>query len=969
MLRLGLLGPPVIEVDDRPVRFDTRKAVAVLALLAVEGTEQSRERLAGLLWPDSDETRARSALRRTLSVTAAEVGKSLVVSRGAVALDPETTSIDVAAFDALMDADDAASIARGVRLYRGDFLSGFVLRGSPEFDDWQTFVADGLRQRLSGGLARLVRVRVAAGELDAATIAARRWLALDPLHEPAHQSLMRLLSWTGQRSAAMQQYRQCVAVLDRELGVRPLPATTSLYDAVRTDRLGRPPAPTPAVRRASRRPAPAPRRLPPDLVGREGELAVLTEAWRSVDNVGRATTVVGEAGAGKTRLVEAFLERLDEAGAPVLATRCHDGESGLAFGAVSDLVRAAESARTDLSQQLEPADLVEVSKLVPMGHGRRGTRTAGGPGALARLYRAVGAALVAAAGANRGVPGPAGVVVVEDAQWIDEASADLLAYLLRRPEQFPVLVLTTWRPGTEHTMTTLRDAYSAAERDGAAVTVQLEPLTEAAVADLLVRAEVHDVDAGWLTRETRGLPLLVTSYVEALRAGDAVARDRAPARVRALLLARLEPADETTQQVLTAAAVLGGEVDVDLLRTTSGRSPEETVNAIDDALRRGLLVETGGKEDIASYDFPYAVLREVVYDRASRARVRLLHGRAADAMIRRADRESAPAISRQLRAAGRNEEAAHWSWRAGQRADRLGAREEALTHFQEAFALGYPAAAAHMAIGSVYTSLGRYPEALGEYEQAAAALAVAGPEPSARTHRADRADDTALAVVEHRLAEVHHRLGDWAAAETHLHAALRLLDAAEYGTPRTRRDRPGDQGDVSLRARVQADRALVAYRRGDAPAAHRLADEAQQLARGLADRAALAQALDVAGMLAAAEGDSDAAEASLRESLALARDGEDLGQVVAALNNLARLLADTGRLDVALDAAEEALRLGRQYGDRHRVAALHTNLADLLHAAARGDEAIGQLKQAAALFAAVDATEQRRAEIWTLVEW
>jgi DNA-binding SARP family transcriptional activator len=970
MLRLGLLGPPIVEVDDRPVAFDTRKAVAVLALLAVEGTEQSRERLAGLLWPDSDESRARSALRRTLSVTASAVGGALVVNRRAVALDPAQTAVDVAAFGALIAADDPASIASGVRLYRGDFLSGFVLRGAPEFDDWQAFTADGLRRQLAGGLARLVKARVAAGELDAATAAARRWLAIDPLHEPAHQALMRLLSWSGQRSAAIQQYRQCVAVLDRELGVRPLPATTAMYDAVVADRLGPPPAPTPAARRAARRAAPTTPLRRPAIIGRDDELTVLTDAWRSVRTAGRVATVVGEDGAGKTRLVEAFVERLDEAGAPVLATRCHDGESGLAFGVVSELLRAAVSACPDLERRLSPQDLAEVARLVPVGR-RRPAATDGGPSAQARLYRAVGSALVASVRTERREETGAarGVVVIEDAQWIDGASAGLLAYLLRRPEQFPLMFVTTLRPGTERAMTTLRDAFTAVQQTGAAVTVSLGPLSPSAVAEMLARAEVDDVDAAWLARETHGLPLLVTTYIDALRAGDSVARGRTPARVRELLLDRLEPADEVTKQVLTAAAVLGGAVDVDLLRSTSGRSAEETVDAIDDALRRGLLVETGGSDEAPKYDFPFAALREVVYDASSRARVRLLHGRAADAMIRGGGDDSAPAIARALRVAGRDDEAAQWSWRAAQRAERLFAREEALTHCQDAFALGYPAAPAHTAMGAVLTSLGRYSEAIGEYEQAAAALAVADPELPAQDHQPEGPSDTALAAVEHRLADVHHRLGDWAAAETHLRAALELLDAAGHEVSAAQRDRQMLGDDASLRARVQADRALVAYRRGDLAPARRLADEAAQLARELGDRAALAQALDVAGMLAAAVPDPDTAEPMLRESLALARQSDDLGQVVAALNNLARLLAETGRLDEALVEAEEALRLGRQHGDRHRVAALHTNFADLLHAAGRGEEAVGQLKEAAALFAAVDADDQRRAEIWILVEW
>ena len=128
-----------------------------------------------------------------------------------------------------------------MQLYRGDFLAGFTLRGCPEFEEWQASVSEELRQALARGLQRLVAACIADGSLERAAGHARRWLQLDPLHEPAHQAIIRLHGWAGQRSAAMRQYRSLVRVLDRELAVRPLPETTRLYDDVRAGRLGPPP--------------------------------------------------------------------------------------------------------------------------------------------------------------------------------------------------------------------------------------------------------------------------------------------------------------------------------------------------------------------------------------------------------------------------------------------------------------------------------------------------------------------------------------------------------------------------------------------------------------------------------------------------------------------------------------------------------------------------------------------------------
>ena len=163
-LSLALLGPPIVARDGAVVAFDTKKAVALLAVLAVTGRDQSRDRLAGLLWPESDTARARGSLRRTLSVTAAAVGEGLAITRAAVALRPERMRVDVTDFEALTARPDLASLERAARLYRDDFLAGFSLRACPEFDGWQASAADGLRQELAAALDRLVAGCVADGE-------------------------------------------------------------------------------------------------------------------------------------------------------------------------------------------------------------------------------------------------------------------------------------------------------------------------------------------------------------------------------------------------------------------------------------------------------------------------------------------------------------------------------------------------------------------------------------------------------------------------------------------------------------------------------------------------------------------------------------------------------------------------------------------------------------------------------------
>jgi DNA-binding SARP family transcriptional activator len=210
-LKLFFLGPPRVELDGAPVEFQRRKAVALLIYLAVSGQAHARDALATLFWPDQSQSRARAYLRRDLAVLNTSLnGEWLEADRETVELKSGAES-DVAHFRRLLaecqthgHTPEAVCpaclplLTQAVSLYTDDFLAGFTLRDSAEFDDWQFFQAESLRQELAQVLERLVRGHSAQGEYGAAIPYARRWVALDALHEPAQQHLMQLYDQSGQ---------------------------------------------------------------------------------------------------------------------------------------------------------------------------------------------------------------------------------------------------------------------------------------------------------------------------------------------------------------------------------------------------------------------------------------------------------------------------------------------------------------------------------------------------------------------------------------------------------------------------------------------------------------------------------------------------------------------------------------------------------------------------------------------------
>ena len=266
-LSLWLLGPARIELNGAPLELQRRKTLAMLAYLAVTGEAQRRDSLAALLWPESDQNSARSALRRDLSELNRALGQTwLEIGNDTIRLPRAPGPRRAPGQDLWLDMDQfrgllaacgnhghpvtttcpacLPALSEAVTLYRGDFLVGFSLRDSPAFDEWQFFQAEALRQEAAAALERLARGHSAYGEEGRALAIpyARRWLALDPLHEPAHCLLMQLYAGTGQYAAALRQYAECVRVLNDELGVPPAEATVRLYETLKAQRLRVPPA-------------------------------------------------------------------------------------------------------------------------------------------------------------------------------------------------------------------------------------------------------------------------------------------------------------------------------------------------------------------------------------------------------------------------------------------------------------------------------------------------------------------------------------------------------------------------------------------------------------------------------------------------------------------------------------------------------------------------------------------------------
>jgi DNA-binding SARP family transcriptional activator/tetratricopeptide (TPR) repeat protein len=312
------------------VRVDTRKAIALLAILAVEGRPVRRDVLAARLWPEATQERARASLRRTLSALRTAVGSDAIESdRETIMLTLEPHTVDLLGFD----ANAATSPHEALDLYRGGFLEGFSVPDAPDFEDWQRAEAERFQLRVDGLLDALV----ADADPTSAIKFARRRLQLDPLNEAACRQVMKALGASGDRAGAVSAYRTLVRRLDLDLGVEPLAETTHVYSAVRRgdDALAQP---LPRPEAATSSPAPA-------LIGRTEELAVLSAAR---DELG-FLVITGEPGIGRSRLLAEWAENLDDC----LILRCHVGEQNVPYAPLAGFVaRPSSSAQIAMFEEI-----------------------------------------------------------------------------------------------------------------------------------------------------------------------------------------------------------------------------------------------------------------------------------------------------------------------------------------------------------------------------------------------------------------------------------------------------------------------------------------------------------------------------------------------------------------------------------------------------------------------------------------
>jgi DNA-binding SARP family transcriptional activator/class 3 adenylate cyclase len=723
-----------------------------LLVATAPGRRRWRDEVIDLLWPDATPDSGSGNLRYTLHMLRRALGnldpKPVALEQGWIVLNAAYRwGLDLERFEELASAhDDVDALEQAVSLYRGEPLT------EARYDDWATPVRERAQRNWRDLCLRLTEACRAVGSQQEAAGWLERLLDSDPLDEEALRELLPLLVEMGRRTDALRRYQQFERRLREELDVGPAPESIALVERLREQLAEAPAFPqpveavpsTPSVAFIPSYPLP----LIGPFVGRDADLARMTAplprltGWPASTELPRDSprlVLLGaEAGMGKTRLLAEAAQRAHDLDVLVLAGGCYEQEGRLPYGpihdALADYLRAQPSLFLGRVRGLEQ----DLARIVPeirslVGDAIKATRRDTEAERI-QLFLAVCQALERISEVN-----PL-LLVLDDLHWADDATLQLLHFLLRQPGLERAFTIGAYR--AEEVM---RDtALTELTRDGSAgqrtERIVLQPLSQPDLG-VLVEGRLGGACApelvGALHTRSGGNPFFALQMVNLLWDERRLERPAVgwrllegttvelPPAVRETIGRRLRYLGTDEREALTLGAILGRQFDYAPLSMLWQGEERTLFEVLDRAIDAHLLAETE-----EGYTFRHPLLWEVVYHRAPGPRRATLHERAALSLEEfYGDRTEAHAaeLAHHFLQAGRVhlDRTVCYLVIAGDQAEKAFAHAEAEQHYRRALELlrqtqdATRAAEVAEKLGSVLRFVGRHDEALDLLEEAA----------------------------------------------------------------------------------------------------------------------------------------------------------------------------------------------------------------------------------------------------------
>lgn len=640
-IEISLFGPPIVKIEHRKIaEYRFRKPFAILCYLIVEKEAISRLKLASLLWPEHNESRALTNVRKSLSILRREVGDYIITNYHEVTFNhslPIKYDLDLLK----SPIETAADVDALCDLFRDDFMAGFYVRHAPPFDTWLSFRrAHFLRQTLKK-LEQTASEMDRLGRYEQAIKLGQGCVRIDPARESAHRRLMHWYFQAGQRESALKQFDICHTALKEELGIDPDPETKALYRSIRENRpLEAVKTPLTRSKLSSLKEETGQRpQTMSDFCGRESEWERLVHIVNNgTQGDGRIHFIVGEAGQGKTRLMQEVAIYSQARHQNLLVLVGHNntfssvGDTYLPFREILTQLVGEENSIWRTGHH-NPAYLERLQRFAPQNSGQlislgeqlfhtfiHPSKIFNQPRLLESLSAELGEQLakvrqpspnpnihpeqlfsqLTSVLQNISLQSPL-LLIIDDLQWADPASIDLLFHLGRRVQGFPMTLLCAFRPEEVATragdrLHPLTPIVNELQTIYGEIITDLNTASAAAFVNQYIDLWENRLDQTFrqhLVEHTHGHPLFTIELFNAMQEHGEIGQEkrqlievkaidwrRMPVRIEGVLSQKIGRLDRSTREILEIGSVQGKLFSPEVVASVLEAEPQQIMRQL-----------------------------------------------------------------------------------------------------------------------------------------------------------------------------------------------------------------------------------------------------------------------------------------------------------------------------------------------------------------------------------------------------
>ncbi|MBM7614198.1 AAA family ATPase [Alkaliphilus hydrothermalis] len=605
-IEVKVFNTPTVHINEEQVHFPFRKAEALFYYLLIEG-EATRDELVNLLWGEIDEETAKKNLRNAMYKIRKVFDLDIIISpqKSIVMLNPQIKlKTDL---DAFLSEDQ-----QSIDVYTGEFLQGFLVKDGEHFEEWMFSIREQYRDLYINKINQRIEEEIQQNTWDSIEYYGKLLISEDQFDERAYRTLMKLYIKEGAYNKAIDIHQKLAKTLDMELGIKPDAETRKIYEealALRDLLENKPKANRGGF-----------------FYGRNEEIAQLAENTQLfTKEIGaKSQLIIGEAGIGKTRLKEQFLQMIEHQDVYVFHTNCYQAEEKYIlkpwnpiFSKIADIIKKDKisipsSWKKAIAYFFPIFAMVGYVEDLDYINDRDPQQYQMAEEAIQGLFKSLGE--------EKKI-----VLIMEDLQWIDTKSLSLLNSLLLHQQQSHIMFVGTCRNGYDEKIDkfiAVMTKYNLLEK------IQIKRFNQVEVGEFIQGAlpntEVKEELKKKIYHETEGNTFFLVEYINALKENRGIGE--MSSEMQDILKSRLIDLSEIEMKALNIVSLFFDKVSLDLLAELLGKEELDVLEIMEELQRRWLIKEKH-EEDKISFLFTHQKLREFVYLQQSPAKRKLLHNR------------------------------------------------------------------------------------------------------------------------------------------------------------------------------------------------------------------------------------------------------------------------------------------------------------------------------------------------------